>query len=153
MSSMADLTESKKAELKDAYLTDASLTLRRLSDLSESLCGISVSVEVLKIISWTDGWGVIKKRQQLGKEGEPLDVADEADDLRRILYARMMDPDMEIGVRDMADLVRTWDTVRAVSPRKVSGKAARQQVIDSTRAGLVAVAELIEKRANENPPS
>ena len=153
MSSMANLTDDRKRKLKDKYLTDVGLTLQELSNISESICGARISLEVLKTTSWIEGWGVIKRRQQLGKEGEPLDVADEADDLRKILYARIMNPDTEIGATDMANLVRTWDTVRAVSPRKTSGKSARQQVIDSTRAGLVAVAELVERRNNENPPS
>lgn len=143
---MADLTEDKKKRLKDAYLGDASLTLKRLADSSESVCGISVSLEALKIISWTQGWGVIKRRQQLKKEGEPLDVADEADDLRRIVYGRIMNPDTEIGAADLANLIRTWDVVRAVSPRKTSGKSTRQQVIDSTRIGIEAVMQLMQER-------
>jgi hypothetical protein len=158
---MADLTDGKKEELREAYLSNASLTLDKLAKESEGICGIKVSLEALKIISWTDGWGVIKRRQQLGKEGEPLDVADEADDLRQILYARIVNPDIEISATDMANLVRTWEIVRAVSPRKTSGKSSRQQVIDSTRIGIEAVMQLMEERdlssviegEDENPPS
>lgn len=151
---MTDLTEDKKERLKDAYLTDAGLSLKGLADISKSICRVAVSYEVLKMVSWTEGWGVIKRRQQLGKEGQPVDVADEADDLRKLLYGRVMDPEASLNATDMANLIRTWDTVRAVSPRVTSGKSTRQQVIDSTRIGIEAVMQLVKEREeNENPPS
>lgn len=151
---MTDLTEDKKERLKDAYLADAGLSLKRLADISESICRVAVSYEVLKTISWTEGWGVIKRRQQLGKKGQPVDVADEADDLRKLLYGRVMDPEASLNATDMANLIRTWDTVRAVSPRVTSGKSTRQQVIDSTRIGIEAVMQLVKEREeNENPTS
>lgn len=146
---MAELTDDRKAKLKDAYLSDAGLSLKNISEQSKSICGIGVSLEVLKTISWTEGWGVIKRRQQLGKEGEPLDVADEADDLRKILYSRIMDPEKDVSPGDMANLVRTWDTVRAVSPRKASGKSTRQQIIDSTRIGIESVMKMVEERMED----
>ena len=141
-----NLSDDNKSVLRDAYISDPSMSLRQLAAVSGDVCGTEVGPEVLQSLSWTEGWGVIKRRQQLGKEGQPVDLADEADDLRKILYGKVLDPDEDLSASDLASLIRTWDMVRVASPRKSSGRSSRQQVIEATYAGIDAVAEMMEER-------
>lgn len=142
------ITDDHKKVLKETYLGDPYLSLKDLSTASESVCGVPVSIEALKIMSWAEGWGVEKKRVQLGKSGLPTDVADEADDLRKIVYAQAMDPEARHGPNELASLIRTWEAIRAASPRRKSGKSSRQQQIEATRLAKEKVKELEEKREN-----
>lgn len=141
-----NLSDEHKKKLRDAYIEDPGMSLRNLANVSEAVCGTTVGPEVLQSLSWTEGWGVEKRRQQLGKKGQPVDLADEADDLRKILYGKVLDPDADLSASDLASMIRTWDMVRAASPRKTSGKSSRQQVIEATRIGIEAVTQMMKDR-------
>lgn len=147
------ISDEDKLVLKETYLGDPYLNLRELADASKSICGVPVSYEALKIMSWAEGWGVEKKRLQLGKSGQPKDMADEADDLRLITYAQAMDPEVSHSPADLAALIRTWETIRVASPRRRSGKSSRQQQMDATKEARRLVAELREKRENAKTAS
>lgn len=147
------ITAEKRQILKETYLGDPYLNLRMLSDESESICGVKVSYEALKIMSWTEGWGVEKRRSQLGKDGQPKDMADEADDLRQIIYAQAMDPEVKQSPNDLAQLIRTWETIRAASPRRRSGKSSRQQQLEATKLAVRRVEELAKEREDARASS
>lgn len=140
------LTEEQKRKLKEAYLEDNYLSLKQLSDISESVCGIKVETNNLKQMSMIDGWAIEKRRQQLGKSGQPKDIADEADDLRKIVYDMIMDPEVQRDPAAISQLIGTWDKIRIASPRKSSGKSSRQQQIEATQAGIEKAAERILAR-------
>ena len=52
------ISDEDKQVLKETYLGDPYLNLRELSDASPGVCGVPVSYEALKIMSWDEGWGV-----------------------------------------------------------------------------------------------
>lgn len=143
------ISEEARKLLKDAYLSDPYMKLKELSEISESVCGSQVIHDTLRSMSWAEGWGIEKRRMQMGKDGMPRDMADQADDLQSIVYAQIMDPEKTHNPSDLSRLIGIWETVRLIAPKRRSGKSSRQQIIEATRMAMEKVSELSSRREDE----
>ena len=144
---MSNISDDHKKILKEAYIDDPSMSLKAISNMSKEIAGVHVSEEMLKILSMREGWGVEKRRISLGKVGLPTDVSDEADDLRLMVYNMIMDPESKQKPQDLIALIKTWEGIRAASPKARSGKTARQQQIEATKHAVELLEEYRATRA------
>lgn len=152
MSSMAiNLTDTQIEALKQHYLENPSATLKDISRLSLDICGIEVDIENVKWYARSGRWGTLKSRHQMGKEGLPATVQEEAEDIKTVAYDMMMDPDTKNrSVDEMVKLISIWEKMGGYIPTGRSRKTTMQTVTEAAQMGLRKAKEFDQSRSESD---
>ncbi|OGC94056.1 MAG: hypothetical protein A2W25_11785 [candidate division Zixibacteria bacterium RBG_16_53_22] len=121
------------------YYIENNITIKALALASETLFGMAIEEENLRFISKKDRWSVQKSRHLMGKEGLPIDQADELDDMKRLLYDAINDADEPPNAKELPGLIKAYmeiSNAMAASGVAGSAKSSRQQAIEIAREVL-----------------
>jgi len=146
-----DLTDEQIKRLEDYYVSTPGATLSTLAAEAKALIGREVDRSTLKGHSGKRRWGVMKKRFQMGKSSLPESVGEEADDLRTIVYDKIMDPDDPPSVQELTTLIASWQKLQEVAPRTRSAKTPREQAIAAAQKATRNVVRFRKARDQEPP--
>lgn len=142
------LSREQLDRLGDYYLDHDDCTLKQLAEKHAiSLIGFPIAFDHARFLSSREKWGVRKRRKQMGREGLPETIQDEAADMRSILYEKIMDPETNLTAQELSQLMNMWEKIKVNAPDKTSGKSGRQQIIESTQRGGRKAMKLIQGRS------
>jgi len=124
------------AQLEEIYIQNV-ISLDELAKRSMELVGFTISCESIRHYATQFRWGTKRRRHTFGKDGLPKDDEDMVDDLARIVYDTILDPENTTNPRELSSLVSAFMDIRKAGIRGSGPKTPVDTILDELRKGKI----------------